>query len=158
LDDTGNLLTNQGLSVMGIGNTPIKIDPLTGTNPLQSFKIEKDGTVLAYYANGTAPINKGQVLLTGFANPNALMRVGDNLLSNGTQTDGAADGPAGATDGTADTNSLYGNIIQGTLELSNVDLTQQFSDLIVAQRAFQANSRVITVSDSVMDEIVNLKR
>ena len=86
------------------------------------------------------------------------MRVGDNLLSNGTQTDGAADGPAGATDGTADTNSLYGNIIQGTLELSNVDLTQQFSDLIVAQRAFQANSRVITVSDSVMDEIVNLKR
>jgi len=51
-----------------------------------------------------------------------------------------------------------GQIKQGTLELSNVDLTQEFSDLIVAQRAFQAGSRVITVSDSVMEEIVNLKR
>jgi flagellar hook protein FlgE len=51
-----------------------------------------------------------------------------------------------------------GDIIQGTLELSNVDLTQEFSDLILAQRAFQAGSRIITVSDSVMEEIVNLKR
>ena len=49
-------------------------------------------------------------------------------------------------------------MIQGTLELSNVDLTQQFSDLIVAQRAFQANSRIVTVSDSVLEEVVNLKR
>jgi flagellar hook protein FlgE len=158
LDDTGKLLTNQGLSVMGVGNAPITIEPLDGTNPLQSYKIEKDGTVLAYYANGTAPVNKGQVMLTGFANPNALMRVGDNLLTNGTQTDGADAGPAGATAGAAGTNNLYGDIIQGTLELSNVDLTQEFSDLIVAQRAFQANSRVITVSDSVMEEVVNLKR
>ena len=158
LDDTGKLLTNQGLSVMNINNQEITIDPLDATNPLQSYRIEKDGTVLAYYANGTAPVNKGQIMLTGFANPNALMRVGDNLLSNGTQTDGADDGPAGATAGAAGTNNLYGDIIQGTLELSNVDLTQQFSDLIVAQRAFQANSRVITVSDSVMEEVVNLKR
>jgi flagellar hook protein FlgE len=157
MDDTGNLLTNQGLNVMGIDG-PIVIEPVSGTNPLQSFKIGKDGTVLAYYANGTAPIPKGQIMLTYFDNPNALMRAGDNLLTNGTQTNGGPDGPAGATDGTVATNNLYGDIIQGTLELSNVDLTQQFSDLIVAQRAFQANSRVITVSDSVMEEVVNLKR
>jgi len=87
------------------------------------------------------------------------MRVGDNLLTNGTQTDGGNAGPAGATAATTATENLnFGDIIQGTLELSNVDLTQQFSDLIVAQRAFQANSRVITVSDSVLEEIVNLKR
>jgi len=158
LDDTGNLLTNSGLNVMGIGNAPIKIDPLNGTNPLQSYKIDKDGQVSAYYANGTAAVPKGQLMLTSFANPNALMRSGDNMLTNGSQTDGAAGGPAGATDSTGANNNLYGDIIQGTLELSNVDLTQQFSDLIVAQRAFQANSRVITVSDSVMEEVVNLKR
>jgi flagellar hook protein FlgE len=81
-----------------------------------------------------------------FTNPNALKREGENLLSNLNDTAGAP---------TADTTS---EMIQGTLELSNVDLTQQFSDLIVAQRAFQANSRVITVSDSVMEEVVNLKR
>ena len=158
LDDTGNLLTNSGLNVLGIGDAPIKIDPLNGTNPLQSFKIDKDGKVSAYYSNGTAAVPKGQLVLTSFANANALMRTGDNLLSNGSQTDGEDGGPAGATDSTGANNNLFGDIIQGTLELSNVDLTQQFSDLIVAQRAFQANSRVITVSDSVMEEIVNLKR
>jgi flagellar hook protein FlgE len=157
LDNEGNLLTNQGLQVMGVDG-PIKIDPTSGANPLQSYKIDKDGKISAYYANGTAPVAKGQIMLTGFANPNALMRVGDNLLSNGTQTNGANGGPAGATAGAAGTNNLYGDIIQGTLELSNVDLTQQFSDLIVSQRAFQANSRVITVSDAVMEEVVNLKR
>ena len=96
LDDTGNLLTNSGLNVLGIGDAPIKIDPLNGTNPLQSFKIDKDGKVLAYYSNGTAAVPKGQLVLTSFANANALMRTGDNLLSNGSQTDGAAGGPAGA--------------------------------------------------------------
>jgi flagellar hook protein FlgE len=158
LDDTGNLLTNTGFNVMGVGDAPIKIDPLNENNPLQSFKIDKDGNVSAYYANGTAAVPKGQLMLTSFANPNALMRSGNNLLTNGSQTNGAAGGPAGATDSTGANNNLFGDIIQGTLELSNVDLTQQFSDLIVAQRAFQANSRVITVSDSVMEEVVNLKR
>ncbi len=72
--------------------------------------------------------------------------------------DGAAAGAAGAQQADAATATQFGEIIQGTLELSNVDLTQEFSDLIVAQRSFQAGSRVITVSDSVMEEIVNLKR
>jgi len=158
LDNNGNLLTNQGLNVIGAAG-PITIAPLEGANPLQSYKIDKDGMVSAYYANSTEAVEIGQILLTTFANPNGLMRVGDNLLRNGLQTDGADGGAAGATLATAGpTATLFGEIIQGTLELSNVDLTQQFSDLIIAQRAFQANSRVITVSDSVMDEIVNLKR
>ena len=95
--------------------------------------------------------------MTSFANPNALERVAGNILTNpGGEAGGA--GAAGATEATAANATLFGDVIQGTLELSNVDLTQQFSDLIVAQRAFQAGSRVITVSDSVMEEIVNLKR
>jgi flagellar hook protein FlgE len=141
--------------------------PPTGTAPnliptsgsLKSFKIEKDGSIYGYYEGANQSVLLGQVLLTGFANPNALQRSGDNLLSNGNLTSGANAGPAGATAASATLpNSNFGDIIQGTLELSNVDLTEQFSDLIVAQRAFQANSRIVTVSDSVLEEVVNLKR
>jgi flagellar hook protein FlgE len=156
LDDTGNLLTNDGMNVM-MGTGKVVIPPTEGTNPLQSYKIDKNGEVSAYYANGTSATPIGQILLTSFANPNALERISGNLLTNpGGEAGGA--GAAGATEATAANATLFGDIIQGTLELSNVDLTQQFSDLIVAQRAFQAGSRVITVSDSVMEEIVNLKR
>jgi flagellar hook protein FlgE len=171
LDDTGNLATNQGLNVLDVNGVAINIPPLQGTANLQSFQIAKDGTISAYYSDGKifkstgstpAPTNTlacAAIGLTTFANPNALMRTGGNLLSNGALTTGADGGPAGAAAATTPVqNSTYGDIIQGTLELSNVDLTQQFSDLIVAQRAFQAGSRVITVSDSVMEEIVNLKR
>lgn len=156
LDDTGNLLTNDGMNVM-MGTGTVVIPPTSGTNPLQSYKIDKNGEVSAYYANGTTATPIGQILLTSFANPNALERISGNLLTNpGGEAGGV--GAAGATEATAANATLFGDIIQGTLELSNVDLTQQFSDLIVAQRAFQAGSRVITVSDSVMEEIVNLKR
>ena len=134
LDDQGNLLTNGGLKVSG-ANPILNVD---------SFKIANDGTITTYKDGVSA--NAGTITLWSFANPNGLKREGENLLSNFNAAAGAA---------TADTTS---EIIQGTLELSNVDLTQQFSDLIVAQRAFQAGSRVITVSDSVMEEIVNLKR
>ena len=156
LDDAGNLLTNDGMNVM-MGTAAVVIPPTDGTIPLQSYKIDKNGEISAYYANGTAATTIGQILLTSFANPNALERISGNLLTNPGGEAGTA-GAAGATEATAATATLYGDIIQGTLELSNVDLTQQFSDLIVAQRAFQAGSRVITVSDSVMEEIVNLKR
>jgi flagellar hook protein FlgE len=182
LDNSGNLITNNGFNVMGLSGQPINIasfatitpgtppiiSPIIPTIPptplppnaaaLKSFKIEKDGSIYGYYegANQSTPL--GQIQLTIFSNPNALQRFGDNLLTNGNQTDGADGGAAGATAGTLTTNSDYGDIIQGTLELSNVDLTEQFSDLIVAQRAFQANSRIVTVSDSVLEEVVNLKR
>lgn len=156
LDDTGNLLTNGGMNVM-MGTGKVVIPPTAGGNPLQSYKIDKNGEVSAYYANGTTATAIGQILLTSFANPNALERISGNLLTNpGGEAGGV--GAAGATEATAANATLFGDIVQGTLELSNVDLTQQFSDLIVAQRAFQAGSRVITVSDSVMEEIVNLKR
>lgn len=158
LDDTGKLLTNQGYQVMGAAGA-IVIPPTTETSALQSYSIDKAGFVKAYYAGTAAPTPIDQILLTTFANPNALQRESGNMLSNPGAAGGADGGAAGATLATAGpTATQAGDIIQGTLELSNVDLTQQFSDLIVAQRAFQAGSRVITVSDSVMEEIVNLKR
>jgi flagellar hook protein FlgE len=175
LDDQGNLVTNQGLNVLDTAGKNIVIPPKQGDGAtaasLQSFQIGKDGSISAFYSDGKifkstgstpAPTNAlacSAVGLTSFANQNALMRSGDNLLTNGSLTTGADGGPAGATAATTPAqNASLGDMIQGTLELSNVDLTQQFSDLIVAQRAFQANSRVITVSDSVMEEVVNLKR
>ena len=113
---------------------------------VDSFKIDKDGTVTTFTNGKSVPA--GKITLWTFPTPNGLKKEGNNLLSN---LNGAAGTAASAGAGTSD-------IIQGALELSNVDLTQEFSDLIVAQRAFQSNSRVITVSDSVMEEIVNLKR
>jgi flagellar hook protein FlgE len=150
------MLTNNGLNVM-MAAGPLIIPPKNGTNDLQSYKVDKNGEVAAYYANGTGSIPIGQILLTTFANPNALERMSQNILRNpGGEAGGV--GAAGATEATAATATLAGDIIQGSLELSNVDLTQQFSDLIVAQRAFQAGSRIITVSDSILEEAVNLKR
>jgi len=119
---------------------------------LQSYSIGNDGKILAYYAGAKNPVEVGQIILSSFKNPNALEKVGGNLLKSPGEAAGIQ------TPKTAEEATQYGEIKQGTLELSNVDLTQQFSDLILAQRAFQAGSRIITVSDSVMEEIVNLKR
>lgn len=160
VDDAGNLLTNEGFNVVGAaGNIVIPQTNPAGA-PIQSFKVNKDGIIDAYYADGTLDpgLNNRQILLTTFNNPNALERIGGNILRNPGGEDGAAPGAAGAQAADPANPTFNGEIIQGTLELSNVDLTQEFSDLIIAQRSFQAGSRVITVSDSVMDEIVNLKR
>ena len=137
IDSTGTLLTNDGL----------KIDGATSLLNVDSYQIAKDGTITTF-KDGVKD-EAGKINLVTFANPNALKRESGNLFSNfGDAAGGENSGPT----------VNKGDIIQGTLELSNVDLTQEFSDLILAQRAFQAGSRIITVSDSVMEEIVNLKR
>ena len=135
LDNLGTLLTNDGLKVEGA--LPIL--------NVDSYQIAKDGKITTFKAGKAEPA--GQIALVTFANPNGLKREAGNLFSN-----------VGDAAGIQDPALSKGDIIQGTLELSNVDLTQEFSDLILAQRAFQAGSRIITVSDSVMEEIVNLKR
>jgi flagellar hook protein FlgE len=138
LDNEGTLRTNEGFTIAGVTDK--------GLAGVDSYQIAKDGTINTLKAGvkGTA----GTITLVTFANPNALKREAGNLFSNLGDAAGAEN--SGST--------VKGDIIQGTLELSNVDLTQEFSDLILAQRAFQAGSRIITVSDSVMEEIVNLKR
>ena len=98
-----------------------------------------------------------RLLLQDFRDPSALQRSGDNLF-----TGMANAGPVGglalsATDHLPGENGL-GNIEAGTLELSNVDLTEQFANMITTQRSFQASSRIVTVSDQVLEEVVNLKR
>jgi flagellar hook protein FlgE len=146
LDDKGFLVTNGGLLVNDPSGASIQI---TATpEKIASIKVNKDGTIDLAETDGKITPAIKTIGLFSFANPNALKREGDNLLSNASLAAGPNPPPPDATS----------DIIQGTLELSNVDLTKEFSDLIVAQRSFQAGSRIITVSDSVLEEVVNLKR
>lgn len=116
---------------------------------LQSFGVSSDGTVMGVYSNGLSQAI-GQVAVAGFANPQGLEKAGNSTFRAGFNAGNVQIGTAG----TGGRGSLTG----GALEMSNVDLSQEFTSLIVAQRGFQANSRVITASDEVLQDVVNLKR
>lgn len=165
--DQGFLVNPQGLRVQGATGAGLGTlgDVALGTPPvgtqLQSATIDRGGNVIEYYSDGSSATT-GRVLIQTFNDPSALVKEGNNLFSGM-----IAAGAVGAAAGTSDlkvsgendpgANGL-GNIQAGTLELSNVDLTDQFANLITTQRSFQAGSRLITVSDSVLEDIVNLKR
>lgn len=93
----------------------------------------------------------GQIAVTQFSNPSGLQKEGDNLYSE-TLNSGEFDGIG--VDITVDN----GSMATGVLEMSNVDLSSEFTEMITTQRGFQANSRIITVSDTLIEELVNLKR
>ncbi|MCD6121414.1 MAG: flagellar hook protein FlgE [Spirochaetales bacterium] len=116
---------------------------------LESFKIDQSGVITGVYTNGTRRV-LGQVALATFTNPGGLEKEGENtyVVSNN-----SGDANIGAS-GTAG----KGKIIAGALEMSNVDLAEQFTDMIVTQRGFQANSRTITTSDQMLQELLTLKR
>ena len=103
----------------------------------------------AFYADGTSDTTAGKVGLLRIPDETKLMKQGNNLYDFGA---------TGASNITTPGTSGLGSIQSGKLELSNVDLTEQFSELITTQRSFQAGSRLITVSDTVLEDIVNLKR
>lgn len=122
---------------------------------MQNYTVDQSGNVVISLSNGDSMV-RGKVLLQNFTDPSALVREGNNLFSNS-----QAAGPVGglslsAANNSANSNGL-GQIQVGTLEQSNVDLTAEFADLITVQRSFQAGSRVITVSDSILEEVINLK-
>ncbi len=113
-----------------------------------SLGIQTDGKIIASYDNGdTACI--GQVATATFANAAGLEKAGDNMYS-ATMNSGEAT--------TGDITSFGETMSSGVVEMSNVDLAAEFTDMIVTQRGFQANSRVITTSDTMIEELINLKR
>lgn len=118
---------------------------------MSGVSIENTGKIYASYDNG---MNKllGQIAVAKFANAAGLEKAGDNLYS-ATQNSGEFDGIG--VDITADGT---GSMTTGALEMSNVDLSAEFTEMITTQRGFQANSRIITVSDTLLEELVNLKR
>ncbi|MCS7294079.1 MAG: flagellar hook protein FlgE [Dehalococcoidia bacterium] len=116
---------------------------------LTTFTVSQSGEVLGIYSNGVTKVI-GQVALALFTNPGGLMKVGGNAYLPTVNSGEPIIGPADS--------GGRGKIASGYLEMSNVDLAQEFTSMIMAQRGFQANSRVITTSDEVLQELVNLRR
>lgn len=146
----GNGLTNS----TGGTFTDLQVD--AGAPRMQAFTVDNKGNVIISLTNGDI-VTRGNILIQDFRDPNALVREGKNLFSNLT-----AAGPVGGITLSAANNTPgvggLGKVEIGTLELSNVDLSTEFANLIVTQRSFQAGSRIITVSDTMLEEIINLKR
>ncbi|KQV07953.1 flagellar hook protein FlgE [Leifsonia sp. Root112D2] len=133
------------------GITTVSIAEQNGraAGTLDTFTLSKDGTLIGTFSNGdTEPI--GRIALANFVNPGGLEKAGSSAYRATVNSGTAALGTAGA-DG-------LGQLTAGSLEMSNVDLSQEFTNLIVAQRGFQANARIITTSDEVLQELTNLKR
>jgi flagellar hook protein FlgE len=115
----------------------------------QSVSIDSVGRVVAQYTNGQTR-TLAQIVLNRFTNPDGLTRSGENGFAETVDS--------GAPLAGAPTNNGLGRLISQTIEQSNVDLGKEFVDMIITQRAFQANSRAITTSDEMLSELVNLKR
>lgn len=148
LDANRQLVTSEGLFVLDSGGAPIVLD-----EAVTSYSIGQDGTILGVTADGTEAV--AQLGIVKVVNPSGLEKVGGNLYA--VTANANPDGEFEIV--TANDIDLgTGAIISGQLEMSNVDLTAEFTEMIVAQRGFQANSRIITTSDEILQEVVNLKR
>ena len=163
-DDQGYLVTSEGYRVQGLtGGTPptavgdlrLNQTPPAGTK-LQSYSIDRLGNVVEFYSDGSS-VTTNRLLLQSYSDPSALQKVG-NTLYTGFAAAGAVGGVALSAANNSPGKNGLGTIESGTLELSNVDLTEQFANMITTQRSFQASARLVTVSDSVLEDIVNLKR
>ncbi|OJF90880.1 flagellar hook-basal body complex protein [Alkalibacterium sp. 20] len=168
-DFEGNLTTSNGSRVMGIANTPpaqdngnvdmgindnqalrpLSIPQTVNGFQLQDYNIDNTGTILGTYSDGNAYVI-GRVALANFANADGLEKAGENLYNASANSGEPVEG--GPTD------NGYGTIRSGFMEMSNVDLATEFTEMIVTTRAYQANSRSITTSDEMLQELINLKR
>jgi len=162
-DQAGNLVTPDGDIVQGYTDEtapgvwgaqgPMNLEQLAANagqdiDDLESYTIGGNGVITGIFAGTRVEI--GRMAVADFVNPNGLEKTGDTLYrATANSGDAQIGGPGDDGNGT---------LLTGTLEMSNVDLAQEFTNLIIAQRGFQANSRVITTSDSVLEELVNLKR
>jgi flagellar hook protein FlgE len=121
----------------------------SGAGSLQSFTVSQDGLVVGAYSNGRSK-QIAQLSLANFTNPEGLEKVGGSNFRATVNSGLPQLGVAGL--------GGRGLLSSGTVEMSNVDLAQEFTNLIIAQRGFQANSRVVSSADELLQEIVNLKR
>lgn len=138
-------LTEFGIDSSAKGTS--KIGNSAGT--LTGFSIGQDGVVTGVYSNGEKkPLS--QIMLAKFDNPAGLEKKGGNLFSSTPNSGVATEGKVAS--------SGFGKLTPGSLEMSNVDLSMEFTEMITTQRGFQANSRIITTSDEMLQELVNLKR
>lgn len=149
VDGAGNLVNSDGLFVLNTGGEAINV-PQGST-----FQISSNGTVAIKNADGEVD-TENRIAVVVVRNPEGLEKAGGNLYrvgQNALGVDGAI-----SLDPEDEANGGAGGIVAGQLEMSNVDLTGEFTEMITAQRGFQANSRIITTSDEILQEVVNLKR
>jgi flagellar hook protein FlgE len=162
-DETGTLVTPTGARVQGYaldatgaptgGLIDVTLDYSSfGLAPgveMTSYNIGTDGKLRGIFSDGTQ-IEMAQLAIADFANPMGLEKVGETSYRESANSGAVQLGVAGQ--------GRRGTLLGGALEMSNVDLAAEFTNLIIAQRGFQANSRVITTSDQVLEELVNIKR
>jgi flagellar hook protein FlgE len=116
---------------------------------LQNFSIDRFGLITGFFTNGTTnPL--ARIVLADFNNPSGLLRIGDNMLQESANSGSGVLGFA--------LEGSQSQLTSGALEMSNVDLSQEFTNMIVAQRAFQANGKVVSASDELLQELMNVKR
>lgn len=157
--------------LVAVGGTSPKLQPLmipdkvtsggtsgsTVEQSVKKFEIGKDGVITAVLGDGTRTA-LGQIAMATFKNPEGLTGVGGNLFqkssNSGTEIIKTPLGEAAATDNSKG----FGDFIQGALEGSNVDLTEQFTDMITATRSFQAAGKMITTGDEILQTITSLMR
>jgi len=116
---------------------------------MENFKIDGSGIITGIFSNGTTRV-LGQVAMASFPNQGGLEKAGDNTFRRTNNSGNANIGPSGIAG--------KGKIIAGALEMSNVDMADQFTDMIITQRGFQANSRTIQTADQLLQELLTLKR
>lgn len=162
---TNNILDltfNNGAAA--ITNLAIKLEGLTqyagdttvtgvtdgyASGSLQSMELDSNGVITGSFSNGLTQA-LGQVALATFNNPGGLIRQGGSLYKESNNSGTAQIGTSG--------NGGRGKISPGALEMANVDLAQEFTDMIITQRGFQANSKIITTTDEMLELLANLKR
>lgn len=134
---------------------PTSLNDGNGDRRIQSYAIGTDGTITATLdTGGTAVL--GQIAMASFKNPAGLSKLGKNLYQT---SPNSGDPVVRSYAGSANDNSKgYGDMRQGMLEMSNVDLAEEFTNMIIANRAFQANGKIITTGDEILQDLVNLKR
>jgi flagellar hook protein FlgE len=143
-----NYNTNGSSTIKVVKGDKSSLNTGRAVGEMNGVTISTDGTIYATYSNGQTKL-LGQIASAEFANASGLAKEGDNLYSQ-TLNSGEATIQDITTDG--------GYMNTGVLEMSNVDLSREFTEMITTQRGFQANSRIITVSDTLLEELTNLKR
>jgi flagellar hook protein FlgE len=148
--DAGTAFSFDGLTQFGAPSTASIIgQDGYGLGILEQIAIDKAGNISGIFSNGVTRI-LAQIMLADFNNQAGLRKAGRSLYQESPNSGQAIEGMAGST--------VSAEITSGALEASAVDISQEFTSMITTQRGFQANSRIITTSDTLLDELVNLRR
>lgn len=155
-ESSGNLVNASGMRVIGYQEGTDNLIPLVipeedeDQNQLESYFIDGAGVITAKYEDVAEPVVIGQIALARFSNPEGLEKLGGNNFATTNNTGVTTEGRSGLNG--------FGNVRQGYLEMSNVDLANEFTEMIITSRAYSANARSITTSDEMLQELINLKR